>query len=69
MRNEKKMTSIFFVKNLKEIDKHGSYDLTEAELGFGTRLAWRNAPRCIGRIHWKKLQVSYDLVFVYNKCN
>ncbi|XP_065651342.1 nitric oxide synthase 1 isoform X2 [Hydra vulgaris] len=42
---------------LQEIDAYGSYELIEKELIFGARLAWRNASRCIGRIHWKKLHV------------
>lgn len=37
----------------------GIYELKETELGFGARTAWRNAPRCIGRIQWSKLQVSF----------
>ncbi|XP_077996477.1 nitric oxide synthase, salivary gland-like [Glandiceps talaboti] len=39
------------------IEKTGTYHLTETELIFGTKTAWRNAPRCIGRIQWSKLQV------------
>ncbi|GBP31541.1 Nitric oxide synthase [Eumeta japonica] len=35
----------------------GTYQLKTAELVFGTKLAWRNSTRCIGRIQWKKLQV------------
>ena len=42
---------------LHEIKTTGSYDLKETELIFGAKLAWRNAPRCIGRIQWSKLQV------------
>ncbi|XP_047145912.1 nitric oxide synthase 1 isoform X2 [Hydra vulgaris] len=42
---------------LTEIDNCNSYELTEKELIFGARLAWRNASRCIGRIHWKNLHV------------
>ncbi|KAL1140194.1 hypothetical protein AAG570_000126, partial [Ranatra chinensis] len=41
----------------QEVNKTGSYDLTETELVFGAKLAWRNAARCIGRIQWAKLQV------------
>ena len=40
------------------IEATGSYDLTETELIFGAKTAWRNAPRCIGRIQWNKLQVG-----------
>ncbi|XP_071486328.1 nitric oxide synthase 1-like [Diadema antillarum] len=42
---------------LDSIEKTGSYELTEAELIFGAKTAWRNAPRCIGRIQWNNLQV------------
>ena len=41
-----------------EIQSTGTYNLTLDELTFGAKLAWRNAPRCIGRIQWSKLQVS-----------
>lgn len=35
----------------------GTYQLQESELVFGAKQAWRNAPRCVGRIQWGKLQV------------
>ncbi|XP_071459433.1 nitric oxide synthase, inducible isoform X2 [Marmota flaviventris] len=41
----------------KEIETTGTYQLTGDELIFATKLAWRNAPRCIGRIQWSNLQV------------
>ncbi|KAM9468386.1 nitric oxide synthase, inducible-like [Clarias gariepinus] len=41
----------------QEIDVTGSYQLTTEELVFGAKQAWRNAPRCIGRIQWSNLQV------------
>ena len=40
------------------IERQSTYTLKETELIFGAKLAWRNAPRCIGRIQWSKLQVS-----------
>lgn len=40
-----------------EISSLGRYNLKNTELIFGAKLAWRNAPRCIGRIQWSKLQV------------
>ncbi|KPM03085.1 nitric oxide synthase-like protein 1, partial [Sarcoptes scabiei] len=40
-----------------EINQTGSYQLRQTELIFGAKLGWRNAPRCIGRIQWSKLQV------------
>uniref|UniRef100_A0A8C1P904 Nitric oxide synthase, inducible n=1 Tax=Cyprinus carpio TaxID=7962 RepID=A0A8C1P904_CYPCA len=44
----------------KEIEATGSYQLTTKELEFGAKQAWRNAPRCIGRIQWANLQVLFD---------
>ncbi|KAL9981801.1 hypothetical protein ACROYT_G010554 [Oculina patagonica] len=41
----------------KTIEETGNYDLTEKELIFAAKTAWRNAPRCIGRIQWNNLQV------------
>uniref|UniRef100_A0A4W5NQF5 Nitric oxide synthase, inducible n=1 Tax=Hucho hucho TaxID=62062 RepID=A0A4W5NQF5_9TELE len=40
-----------------EIGSTGTYQLTVEELAFGARQAWRNAPRCIGRIQWSNLQL------------
>ncbi|ODM95587.1 Nitric oxide synthase [Orchesella cincta] len=40
-----------------EITDTGTYNLTETELVYGAKLAWRNSVRCIGRIQWAKLQV------------
>lgn len=40
-----------------EIEATKGYQLTETELIYGAKLAWRNAARCIGRIQWSKLQV------------
>jgi len=42
---------------LSEIEERGMYDLTYNELSYGAKLAWRNAPRCIGRIQWNNLKV------------
>ncbi|NWI87775.1 NOS2 protein, partial [Pitta sordida] len=41
----------------REIEATGTYQLTKDELTFGAKQAWRNAPRCIGRIQWSNLQV------------
>ncbi|XP_006170481.1 nitric oxide synthase, inducible isoform X2 [Tupaia chinensis] len=41
----------------KEIETTGTYQLTGDELIFATKQAWRNAPRCIGRVQWSNLQV------------
>lgn len=47
-----------------EVRATGTYQLKQTELIYGAKLAWRNAPRCIGRIQWSKLQVS-DLFVCY----
>ncbi len=36
----------------------GTYLHTAEELTFGARVAWRNSNRCIGRLHWKSIQVE-----------
>uniref|UniRef100_A0A4W4EZ30 Nitric oxide synthase, inducible n=1 Tax=Electrophorus electricus TaxID=8005 RepID=A0A4W4EZ30_ELEEL len=41
----------------REVETTGSYQLTTEELTFGAKQAWRNAPRCIGRIQWSNLQL------------
>lgn len=41
----------------QEVNATGTYQLTETELVFGAKLAWRNSARCIGRIQWAKLQM------------
>ncbi len=35
----------------------GTYVHTPDELGYGAKLAWRNASRCIGRLYWRSLVV------------
>ncbi|XP_058453237.1 nitric oxide synthase [Malaya genurostris] len=47
----------------KEMESKGSYNLSETELIYGAKLAWRNSSRCIGRIQWSKLQV-FDCRYV-----
>ncbi|MCU5746192.1 nitric oxide synthase oxygenase [Staphylococcus sp. SQ8-PEA] len=41
----------------REIDATGTYTHTQDELTFGAKLAWRNSNRCIGRAHWRSLNV------------
>jgi nitric-oxide synthase len=41
----------------REIEKHGYYEHTPAELLWGCRFAWRHSVRCIGRFFWKQLEV------------
>lgn len=40
-----------------EILQKGTYHLTEEELTYGAKLAWRNSNRCIGRLYWKSLKI------------
>ena len=42
---------------LRDLKKKRYYEMTEDELTWGARTAWRNAPRCPARVIWKKLQV------------
>lgn len=51
----------------KEVALTGTYHLTETELIYGAKLAWRNSVRCIGRIQWSKLQVRLNFVFYTRK--
>jgi nitric-oxide synthase, bacterial len=41
----------------REIETIGTYWHTPAELAFGTRVAWRNSSRCIGRLYWHSLRM------------
>lgn len=40
-----------------EILQTGTYRLAEKELSYGSKLAWRNSNRCMGRLFWKTLKV------------
>src|ERR1700744_5075260 len=40
-----------------EVEEHGTYRHTPAELAFAARVAWRNSSRCIGRLYWRSLRV------------
>ncbi len=51
-RKEKRWSEI-----IHEIRATGAYTQTAEELDFGAKVAWRNAPKCIGRISWKNLIV------------
>lgn len=41
----------------EEIERTGAYRQTYPEISQGTALAWRNHARCIGRLHWRALNV------------
>uniref|UniRef100_A0A8C5W8L8 Nitric oxide synthase n=1 Tax=Leptobrachium leishanense TaxID=445787 RepID=A0A8C5W8L8_9ANUR len=59
--SNKRVQSKAHLERLKEVEQDivstGTYQLKETELIFGTKQAWRNAARCLGRIQWSKLQV------------
>jgi nitric-oxide synthase len=40
-----------------QIAATGGYLHTTDELGYGAKMAWRNASRCIGRLYWRSLVV------------
>jgi nitric-oxide synthase len=40
-----------------EILASGRYELTEAELTYGCRAAWRHSVRCVGRLRWQGMAV------------
>ena len=40
-----------------EINKTGTYDLLDFELDYGTKVAWRNSNKCIGRLFWRNMEV------------
>ena len=42
---------------MEAIGTQGSWRKTTDELAFAGQLAWRNAPRCIGRLYWKGLHL------------
>ncbi|MEC8154859.1 MAG: nitric oxide synthase oxygenase, partial [Pseudomonadota bacterium] len=42
---------------MEAIGTQGSWRKTADELAFAAQLAWRNAPRCIGRLYWKGLHL------------
>ncbi|MGW2665133.1 nitric oxide synthase oxygenase [Nocardia tengchongensis] len=41
----------------RELRRDGTYRHTPEELDIGTKLAWRNHDRCVGRKHWRTLKV------------
>uniref|UniRef100_H2ZG23 Nitric oxide synthase 3 n=1 Tax=Ciona savignyi TaxID=51511 RepID=H2ZG23_CIOSA len=56
-RNDSEAHSSRLAEVLASISSTGTYELTKNELIFGAKTAWRNAPRCVGRIQWNKLHV------------
>eukprot|EP00092_Neocalanus_flemingeri_P020673 GFUD01022403.1.p1 GENE.GFUD01022403.1~~GFUD01022403.1.p1 ORF type:complete len:1266 (+),score=266.98 GFUD01022403.1:84-3881(+) len=45
------------IEVMRQLKNSGFYTLTEDELIWGARTAWRNTSRCVARIIWKKLRV------------
>ena len=41
----------------KSLIRRGHYDHTSQELAWGSKVAWRNNARCIGRLYWESLTV------------
>jgi len=41
----------------RELLRTGTYWQTFEEIEFGSRVAWRNNARCIGRNHWRSLEL------------
>ena len=41
----------------ESIERTGTYEHTYDELAYGTKLAWRNSTRCVGRQFWQTLEL------------
>ncbi|MDG1849405.1 MAG: nitric oxide synthase oxygenase [Flavobacteriales bacterium] len=39
------------------IEEQGTYELLDFELDYGTKVAWRNSNKCIGRLFWRSMEV------------
>lgn len=39
------------------INEIGTYELLDFELDYGTKVAWRNSNKCIGRLFWRSMEV------------
>ena len=39
------------------IKSKGTYELLDFELNYGTKVAWRNSNKCIGRLFWRSMNV------------
>jgi len=57
-----------------EIRAHDHYEHTFEEIEHGARMAWRNSPRCVGRLFWETLVVRDrrdvdDAAGVHQECN
>lgn len=59
-----------WLKVLSSIEEKGTYELLDFELDYGTKVAWRNSNKCIGRLFWRSMEVldkrnldSIDAIF------
>lgn len=55
--NKEKLIKERMKEILIEIEKTGTYEHTFEELVHGSRMAWRNSNRCIGRLFWSKMHI------------
>ncbi|SCC65855.1 nitric oxide synthase oxygenase [Bacillus mycoides] len=55
--NKEKLIKERMNEILIEIEKTGTYEHTFEELVHGSRMAWRNSNRCIGRLFWSKMHI------------
>ncbi len=39
------------------INETGTYEFLDFELEYGTKVAWRNSNKCIGRLFWRSMEV------------
>jgi nitric-oxide synthase len=62
MYKEGALSSSLLEERLAEVKaaiaRTGTYWQTYKELSYGAMVAWRNHTRCIGRLHWRSLQVK-----------
>lgn len=40
-----------------EIRRKGTYKQSYDELNYACKVGWRNAPRCINRIQWSRMEI------------
>ena len=59
-----------WLKVQSSIEEKGTYELLNFELDYGTKVAWRNSNKCIGRLFWRSMEVldkrsldSIDAIF------
>src|SRR6478752_7102344 len=62
LRTEQIIDDNYYAGRLDEITRsliqHGRYTMTVTEIEHACRVAWRQSPRCIGRLPWRTLVVA-----------